>query len=146
MQIMQCPSSKMKLRIFFCETGLPPQVVNIGVIHENLGIDCDYTYYDIFRLQYPENMLSDSDFNCTQYDFKDLLTRNDFRLLFSLLTAIVGSPTFVNSSMFCFPRRLSGVTTNVILSFPSSTAISKGIQKDNVFPAPVDASLSVHFL
>lgn len=69
----------------------------------------------------------------------DSLTLHVSAFAFSLLTATAGSPAVSNVAWFCFPNRLSGVTTIMIISLPSSRAMRSGIQKDSVFPAPVGA-------
>jgi len=57
-----------------------------------------------------------------------------------LLRIQILQPTsFSNNTSFCFPSKLSGVTTMVITLRPSSRAISRGIQNDSVFLAPVGA-------
>ena len=52
------------------------------------------------------------------------LTLHVSTLAFSLLTATAGSPAFSNVAWFCFPNRLSGVTT-IVISLPSLRAVSR---------------------
>ncbi|KAG6805020.1 hypothetical protein H0H92_001124, partial [Tricholoma furcatifolium] len=46
---------------------------------------------------------------------------------------------------FCFPSKFNGVTTKIILSSPSASAINNAIQNDNVLPAPMAAHPTTSF-
>ena len=58
----------------------------------------------------------------------------------STATAASGKPALFSTSTFCLPSRFSGVTMVIsLLSYPSSMAITRGIQKVRVFLKPVVA-------